>query len=127
MSVSDPDRDRVAGERAAAFVERMRGMQSRFSSLFALALMLGLGGGALTWYYAHLWRTRSAAVAGQDRKNATRSEDAPLPEIGPIRAPAPLIDPPPAAAAPSTRSPADESTPALPLPEHVPPSAIGRR
>jgi type IV secretion system protein VirB10 len=74
-------------------------MQSRVSSVLAMALMVGLGLGLLTWYYAHTLSQRSRAVA--TAQSATKSKaqgEMALPSIH-IDAPqvlGPKPDPPPA-------------------------------
>lgn len=57
----------VAGERGTAVVNSIRSMQSRVSSFLAAGVMIALGLGALSWYYANALgrqkRLRQSAVA----------------------------------------------------------------
>ncbi|HUY83706.1 MAG TPA: type IV secretion system protein VirB10 [Steroidobacteraceae bacterium] len=78
--------DEVAGERAAALVHRLRGLQSRLGNVLALGLMLALGGAALSAYYVHVWHGRRDAPSAARRAQAA---DLPLPALGPIDPPAP--------------------------------------
>lgn len=111
----------VRGERAAALVYAVRGIQSRVSSLLAAGLMIMLGVAALTWYYAHaLGRsTRLRQIA--QTSTANRAGEMVLPPLGAIE--------PPAARAPVQQaqlaivSPATVSTD-LPIAE-TPPTAVG--
>lgn len=93
MSGDESPAETVAGERAAALVHRARGLQSRLGSVLALGLMVSIGAGALSWYYAHLWHVR-AATASHRAAGAATQPDLPLPSLG-------RIDPPAAPAAPT--------------------------
>ncbi len=93
MSGEEPTIQDVAGERAAALVHRARGLQSRMGSVFALGLMVSIGVGALTWYYAHIWQEHAGAPSRTPHRAAPQT-DVPLPPLG-------RIDPPPATAAPT--------------------------
>ena len=78
----------VRGERAAALVSAAQSVQARASSILAAGLMIVLGGGALSWYYAHALarpvRTRqSAQVSAASRAQG----EMPLPALGPIEPP----------------------------------------
>jgi type IV secretion system protein VirB10 len=90
----------IAGERGVPSVNRARSLQSRVSSILAIALMSSLGLGLLTWYYAGAFtRTSRAQTLAQ---NATRSRaqgEMALPSLGHIEPPLPLA--PKAAAAAS--------------------------
>ena len=73
----------VAGERGAASVHRARSVQSRLSSLLAIALMTVLGAGLLTWYYATmLARHGKAQHAAAEAQKVRASADSPLPPPG---------------------------------------------
>ncbi|MBS0579548.1 MAG: type IV secretion system protein VirB10 [Proteobacteria bacterium] len=89
----------VAGERAAALVAAAHGMQSRASSVLAAGLMIVLGGGALSWYYAHaLSRPARARQAAQASLASRAQGEMPLPALGPIEQPvmqAQRVAPPP--------------------------------
>src|SRR6185437_14852044 len=52
----------VAGERGIPSVNRARSIQSRVSSLLAIGLMMTLGLGFLTWYYARILTRPSRAL-----------------------------------------------------------------
>ena len=99
--VDDADGAGVAGERGTASVNRVRSLQSRLSNVLAAGLMCALGIGALTWYYAHVFsRSAHAAQVAQRAAGRAASGDAPLPPLGPFRAPrmaaaAPPVAPPP--------------------------------
>ena len=110
MNADESAPPEVAGERAAAFVHRARGLQSRLGSLFALGLMVSIGIGALTWYYAHIWQVHRAPRTAVSSHAAT-STDSPLPSLG-------RIDPPPVLVPMPSPSPASAPAPlvAQPLP-----------
>jgi type IV secretion system protein VirB10 len=78
----------IVGDRGIPSINRARSIQSRVSSVLAIALMSVLGLGFLTWYYAKaLTRPRQAAHAAQLAvKNRAQGEMA-LPPLGPIRSP----------------------------------------
>jgi type IV secretion system protein VirB10 len=80
--------DTVRGERAAALVYAVRGVQSRISNMLAAGLMITLGLAALTWYYAHALghpaRVRQAAQASTANRAAGEMA---LPPLGPIELP----------------------------------------
>lgn len=78
----------IAGDRGIPSINRARSIQSRVSSVLAIALMSVLGLGFLTWYYAKaLTRPRQAAHAAQLAvRNRAQGEMA-LPPLGPIQSP----------------------------------------
>jgi type IV secretion system protein VirB10 len=81
--------DTVRGERAAALVYVVRGVQSRISNMLAAGLMITLGLAALTWYYAHtLGRPGRARQAAQASTANRAAGEMPLPPLGPIELPA---------------------------------------
>lgn len=118
QAAEQPD-DTVRGERAAALVYAVRGVQSRVSNMLAAGLMIILGLAALTWYYAHALaspgRARQIAQANTAKRAAG---EMPLPPLGPIALPA--------AAAPVQAQRAIVSlapvSPDLPLAESQPPT-----
>lgn len=124
----------VDGERGAALVGSVQGMQSRASSILAAGLMLALGGGALSWYYAHALGRPTRARQTAQATLATRAQgEMPLPSLGPIEQPvvtAERVAPPPAvnelplAEAPSAGVPVATSAPAPKTPEEL---ALERR
>lgn len=78
----------IAGDRGIPSVNRARSIQSRVSSVLAIALMSTLGLGLLTWYYAKaLSRPQEARrAAAASVKNRAQGEMA-LPSLGPITQP----------------------------------------
>src|SRR5487761_2587211 len=93
MSADNQAAEEVSGERMAAAVHRVRAVQSRLGSFAALALMLALGTGALTWYYAHIWSAHGRVRRQVHSAAMARAQgDVPLPPLG-------QIDPPLAVAA----------------------------
>jgi type IV secretion system protein VirB10 len=79
----------VDGERGIASVNRARSLQSRVSSVLALALMSLLGFSLLTWYYAKTASRQSRAQeSAQAASKAKAQGEMPLPSLGPITPPA---------------------------------------
>ncbi len=78
----------VAGERGAAIVNNLRSMQSRVSSFLAAGVMIALGLGALSWYYANALgrqrRMHQSAIAAA--ANNAQGEMA-LPPLGAVAPP----------------------------------------
>ena len=98
-SSAAPAEEAVPGERGIASVNRTPSIQSRVSSVLAMALMLGLGLGLLTWYYAHTLSRRSRAV--ETAQSATKSKAQGEMALPSIHIDAPHVlgskpDPPPA-------------------------------
>ena len=93
----------VRGERATALVSSLRSLQARASSMLAAGLMIALGLGALSWYYAHAFTRQTRAHASAQASAASRAQgEMPLPALGPIGvmtaaapAPGPPLAPPP--------------------------------
>ena len=79
---------RVAGERGISSINRVRGLQSRITNLFAMGLMTAVGVGLLGWYYAHTFAMQSRARRSAEIA-ATRAAQGtmPLPPLGPITPP----------------------------------------
>lgn len=77
--------DSVEGERGTATVNSVRSMHSRISSVLAAGLMIALGLGALSWYYANALnrqkRIRQSAVTAA--ANSAQGEMA-LPPLGTV-------------------------------------------
>jgi type IV secretion system protein VirB10 len=114
--------DTVRGERAAALVYAVRGVQSRLSNMLAAGLMIALGVAALTWYYAHALAQPTRARQSAQANAASRAAgEMPLPPLGPIALPAAAVPAQPAQ--PAIVSPAPVS-PDLPLAE-APPAPVG--
>jgi len=120
-SSADVGEEAIPGDRGIPSINRARSLQSRVSSVLAIALMSGLGLGLLTWYYARtLTRPAQAQHAAQAAaKNRAQAEMA-LPPLGPIVSP--LVA---KATSPANTPPPDTSTmgeilgPAPPLPPAV--------
>src|SRR5579859_1347342 len=78
----------VQGERGAAAVNAMRSIQSRISSFLAAGLMIALGVGGLSWYYANALTRQSRAREAAASVAANKAQgDAALPPLGGIEAP----------------------------------------
>lgn len=74
--------EEVAGERGIASVNRAPSMQSRVSSVLAMALMSALGLGLLAWYYANTISRRTRAVeTAQSATKARAQGEMALPPI----------------------------------------------
>jgi len=111
----------VAGERGIPSVNRARSIQSRVSSLLAIGLMMTLGLGLLTWYYARIL-TRPSRSLESSRLAAARGAqgDMTLPPLGPIPQPvlrAVAVSPTPSAPEPPARPVQALLGPAPPWPQ----------
>ncbi len=113
----------VQGERGAPVVNTARSVQSRISSILAASLMIALGVGALSWYYANALtrqqRLRQAVTAAA--ANNAQGEMA-LPSLGKVES-APAVATPPGASAGALAAGTD--TPGVLPPVSLPPE-IGR-
>jgi type IV secretion system protein VirB10 len=96
----DSSTDTVRGERSTPTVNSARSLQSRISSLLAAGLMIALGLGALSWYYASALgrqqHARQAAVAAAANNAQGEMALPPLggvepPHAGPATAPIPTL------------------------------------
>ncbi len=88
MSVEEPGRDSVRGERDSTGVTRTRSIQSRLSSVLALALMSTLGLGTLTWYYANALMRPDRARQNTKSQSAGQAQgEMTLPSLGRIDSP----------------------------------------
>ncbi len=88
MSQEDGIPNRILGERDANSVSRVLSAQSRVSNVLALGLMMVLGLGSLTWYYANTLRRQGSAKRSAQAASVNRAQgDAPLPSLGRIGAP----------------------------------------
>lgn len=75
----------VAGERGIPSVNRARSIESRVSSMLAIGLMMTLGLGLLTWYYARMLTRPSRSLERSQAAAQQRAQgNAPLPPLGPI-------------------------------------------
>ncbi|HUN76594.1 MAG TPA: type IV secretion system protein VirB10 [Steroidobacteraceae bacterium] len=78
----------IEGERGVPSVNRVRSLQSRVSSILAVALMSSLGLGLLTWYYATaLGRSNRVHQAAQSASRARAQGEMALPSLGRIEPP----------------------------------------
>jgi type IV secretion system protein VirB10 len=78
----------VAGDRGIPSINRGRSIQSRVSSLLAIALMSLLGLGFLTWYYAKvLSQPRQAQHAAQASSKTKAQSEMALPPLGALHPP----------------------------------------
>jgi type IV secretion system protein VirB10 len=114
---AEAEMHRVRGERSVALVHGARSLQSRVSAILAASLMIALGLGALTWYYAHAFTHQSRARQVAQASATDRAQgEMPLPSLGPIEAPRVMPMRPPA--------PPDPAAQELPLAEMpAPPGA----
>jgi type IV secretion system protein VirB10 len=97
----------VAGERGIPSVNRARSLQSRLSNMLAITLMLALGLGLLTWYYARVLTHPAKAAASARRLIQEKAEGSmPLPALGEISQPLVRV----ATAAPAPVVPANAPT-----------------
>lgn len=78
----------VRGERSTAAVNVIRSIQSRVSSFLAAGLMIALGVGGLSWYYANALsrQSRTREAAASVAANKAQGEMA-LPPLGSVEAP----------------------------------------
>lgn len=80
----------VRGERGRPSVARTRSLQSRLSSILACSLVMLLGGGLLTWYYANAFSRQSRVRQAERTAAAGRAQgESVLPALGGIAVPAP--------------------------------------
>lgn len=78
----------VAGERGITSINRASSTQARLSSLLAMALMLALGLGLLTWYYTRTLERHGQAQREAQRANHFRAQaEMPLPALGRVEPP----------------------------------------
>ena len=80
--------DPVRGERNAPTVNSVRSLQSRISSVLAAGLMIALGLGALSWYYASaLGRQKQARQAAATAAANNAQGEMALPPLGGVEPP----------------------------------------
>lgn len=122
MTAATPEEaDAVRGERSTALVGAARSLQSRASSVFACALMITLGVGALSWYYAHALTRQTHARQAAQATSASRAQgEMPLPALGPIE---PVVSAARAEAAPAAAALPEAREPAVADPPSEPASA----
>jgi type IV secretion system protein VirB10 len=117
----------VAGERGVPSVNRGRSLQSRMSSMLAMGLMMALGLGLLTWYYARAFTRPARALQSAQALARQRAEgDMPLPPLGPLPQPGARVGAP-SAVPPVQKAGASELAallgPAPPWPGNAPSAA----
>jgi len=92
-STENSPENSVRGERDATPVNRASSVQSRISSALAIGLMSFLGLAMLTWYYSNAMTRQSRARQSAQTASTNRAQgDAPLPSLGRIDPPPPLLD-----------------------------------
>lgn len=80
--------DKVRGERSTPTVNSVRSLQSRISSVLAAGLMIALGLGALSWYYASaLGRQKQARQAAASAAANNAQGEMALPPLGGVEPP----------------------------------------
>ena len=85
---SDSSTDTVRGERSTPTVNSARSLQSRISSFLAAGLMIALGLGALSWYYASaLGRQQHARQAAVTAAANNAQGEMALPPLGGVEPP----------------------------------------
>jgi type IV secretion system protein VirB10 len=106
---SESGQSAVRGERDATAVNRVVSVQSRISSILAVGLMILLGLGMLTWYYANAMNRQSRVRQNAKALSTNRAQgDSPLPSLG-------RIDPPPPELPTSPIAPSPLTLPEIPL------------
>jgi type IV secretion system protein VirB10 len=88
VATAEFPQETIPGDRGIPSVNRVRSMQSRVTSVLSISLMMMLGAGLLTWYYARALNRPAAAqhAALVSAKNRAQGEMT-LPSLGPIQAP----------------------------------------
>jgi type IV secretion system protein VirB10 len=85
---SESHADAVRGERGSPTVNSARSLQSRISSVLAAGLMIALGLGALSWYYASaLGRQKQARQAAATAAANNAQGEMALPPLGGVEPP----------------------------------------
>ena len=109
MKEAESGQSAVRGERDPTAVHRAVSVQSRISSILAVGLMILLGLGMLTWYYANAMNRQSRVRQSAQALSANRAQgDSPLPSLG-------RIDPPPPELPASPIAPSPLTLPEIPL------------
>lgn len=96
MDMNYDDHDHVPGERQIPSVTRGQSLQSKMNNVFAIGLILLLGGGFLTWYYANINAKKNAEEEKrkQQQEQLTQSSGS-LPKLGAVPFPQAKTPPPP--------------------------------
>ena len=106
----------IPGERGPSALHRARSLQSRIANVFAVGLLSILSLAFLVWYYVHTFEASRAGVrTAQANVRAQAAGDAPLPTLGVITPPNPLLAKllgPPPAPLPTGSAPPPRTTPA---------------
>lgn len=120
MSASGADAG-VRGERNAPVVNTVRSVQSRVSSILAASLMIALGVGALSWYYANALsrqqRLRQAVTTAAVNNAQGEMALAPLGRVEPTNIATTSAGPSPGAATPGQDTPG--VLPSISLPPEI--------
>lgn len=88
MRTEDPAALPLNGDRGATIVRSSRSMHSRIGNFLAFTLMLALGAGALTWYYAGAMHRPARERLNAQADTMRRAQgDSSLPALGPIDPP----------------------------------------
>ncbi len=118
----------IPGERGPSTLHRARSLQSRIANVFALTLLSALALGLLGWYYVHTYESR--VTVQRSARAAVRAQaagDAPLPSLGAITLPHPLLakllGPPPASLPASVVAPTPTTVAADPVGAPLTPAA----
>ena len=89
-SADQEQRDGIPGERGIPSVSQERSLQTRIHNLLAIGLVLLLGAGFLTWYYANLAsRHRADKERAEHKVDAHAAGEMNLPPLGRIDPPKP--------------------------------------
>ena len=116
--------DTVVGERSIASVNAARSLQSRVSNILAMGLMTTLGVGFLGWYYVHTFAHQGEVKRAAQAASRNQAQgEMPLPSLGKIEPPVPLVAQaigPPPAPPPEAAVSASPATPGSGMPGGAP-------
>lgn len=77
--------DQIAGERRIPSVTKGQSVQSKLNNIFAIGLMVLIGGGFLTWYYGNIIGKQKLAEEAKRKQQAQLLEaDSGLPKLGAV-------------------------------------------
>lgn len=94
----DEARDEVAGERRIPSITKGQSVQSKLNNIFAIGLIVFLGGGFLAWYYGNIiGKQKRAEEAKNKQQEQSLQTSGSLPKLGAIPFPsqAQIEQPPP--------------------------------
>ena len=115
----------VRGERGASAVNSARSLQSRVSSFLAAGLMIALGVGGLSWYYANaLGRQSHARQAAVNAVANNAQGEMALPPLGAVAAPRVLSAAPLAKAEETSTTDSDLGARGRRMPDGFPASSL---